>query len=756
MREWFRLDKTNNNRAFWQVYSWLVMGVVALFALIAIGVFGRLPSIDDLENPQTATATEVISADGVVLGKYYQQNRSNVQYEHLPPHLVNALLATEDIRFHDHTGVDLKAIARAIAGVLGSDSKGGGSTITQQLAKNLFPRGNHWKITLALRKLKEWVIAAKLEKAFTKEEIIAMYFNTVEFSDNAFGIKSAAQTYFGKPVDSLNIQEAAILVGMLKAPYQYNPRLHPEASKKRRNVVLDQLCHYQFITTAQRDSLFALPIALNFNESSHEDGMAPYFREYLRLWLKDYFDKHPGPDGEKYNIYTAGLRVFTTIDSRLQQYAEEAQQEHLTEWQQLFFKMKEGSDPWKDFQTEWNGIYRASSRYKQWKSEGKSESEIDALMHKPIAMRIFSWAGEHDTVMSPYDSIRYHRLFLQNGVIAVNPENGYVRAWVGGINYKYFQYDHVNYNTRRQIGSTFKPIVYTAAVRDKGYSPCYQVPNLPVTFDKGDPRFGLISSWTPHNSDGKYGGMLTLKQALANSVNTVSAYLMHEMSVQEVKQLAQSMGITSPIPNQPSICLGTADISLIEMAGAYTTFVNKGVHVSPVFVTRIEDRSGNVIATFDGARNEVLDEQTAYTMIEMLRGVVQYGTSQRLRFRYGLRNDIAGKTGTTQNNSDGWFIGLTPDLVVATWVGCEDRYLRFRNMAYGQGASTALPIYGYFMQKVYADSSGTGIHPSATFPKPEKMNIELNCGAYSEEKADHSRDYGGSEDSFQEDTMQIE
>ncbi|MFN8308732.1 MAG: PBP1A family penicillin-binding protein [Chitinophagales bacterium] len=756
MREWFRLDKTNETKAFWQIYSWTVMAVVLFFALIAIGVFGRLPSIDDLENPQTAVATEVISADGVVLGKYYQQNRSNIRYENLPKPLVNALLATEDIRFYDHTGVDLKAIARALSGVLGRDSKGGGSTITQQLAKNLFPRGNHWKITLALRKFKEWVIAAKLERAYTKEEIIAMYFNTVEFSDNAFGIKSASQTYFNKPVDSLKIEEAAVLVGMLKAPYQYNPRLHPVASQKRRNVVLDQMFHYKFITQQQRDSLFDLPIALQFTEETHDEGMAPYFREYLRLYLKDYFEKHPDADGNKYNLYTSGLKIYTTIDSRLQQYAEAAQQQHLTEWQQLFFKMKEGSDPWKDFATEWKATYESSSRYKQWKEEGKTAAQIDALMHKAIPMRIFSWQGERDTIMSPYDSLRYHRLFLQNGFIAVDPATGGVRAWVGGINYKYFQYDHVNVNTKRQIGSTFKPILYTAAVRDKGYSPCYQVPNLPVTFEKGDPRFGLISDWTPHNSDGKYGGMLTLKQALANSVNTVSAYLMHEMSVAEVKKLAQAMGIVSKIPDQPSICLGTADISLIEMAGAYTTFVNKGVHVSPVFISRIEDRSGNVIATFDAERNEVLDEQTAYTMIEMLRGVVQYGTSQRLRFRYNLRSDMAGKTGTTQNNSDGWFIGLTPDLVVATWVGCEDRFLRFRSMAQGQGASTALPIYGYFMQKVYADSALTGISPSAVFEKPEKMNIELNCGAYFEEKPDHSRDYGGSEDSFEEDTMNIE
>jgi penicillin-binding protein 1A len=425
----------------------------------------------------------------------------------------------------------------------------------------------------------------------------------------------------------------------------------------------------------------------------------------------------------------------------MQKYAEEAQKEHLEEWQKLFFKMS-AKDPWKEFPEEWERTYTQSTRYREYKAQGKSRDEIDELMNTPIKMRIFAWEGEKDTIMSPRDSIRYHRMILQNGFLALDPETGNIRAWVGGDNYKYFQYDHVNVNTKRQIGSTFKPFIYTAAIREKGYSPCYEVPNEPVTFEKGDPRFHLGEDWTPHNSDGKYGGSLNLKQGLANSVNCITAYLMHELSPETVVKLVHDMGVKSNIPDEPSICLGTADISLIEMAGAYTTFINKGVHVEPIFMTKIEDRSGNVIANFAASRNEVLDEQTAYVMVDLLRGVVLYGTGVRLRYKYHLMTDIIGKTGTTQNNSDGWFIGCTPELVTATWVGCEDRFIRFRSMEYGQGASTALPICAKFLQKVYADSTRLGLSPSRTFDKPAKIGIELNCKTYAGQKIDRSKDFG--------------
>jgi penicillin-binding protein 1A len=739
----FRTAISNPVRNFWIIYAIIILSIALLFYGIAKGHFGILPSLVELENPQTSIATEVISADGVVLGKYFRENRTNVEFSHLPKNLVDALLATEDVRFYSHTGVDLRAIGRAIKGVVTRDTKGGASTITQQLAKNLFPRkrrGSKWQ--LALQKFKEWVIAARLERTFTKNEIIAHYFNTVPFSDNAYGISTAAHTYFSKPVDSLKIEESAVLVGMLKAPSEYNPRTNPEASKKRRNVVIGQMYSYDFITRRERDSLCALPLAIDFNAGTHEEGPAPYFREYLRLYVADYLEKHPRPDGTVYDIYKDGLRIYTTINSKMQQYAEEAQKEHLSEWQKLFFKMAP-KDPWKEFPEEWERTYTQSARYRQWQAQGKSRPEIDALMNKAIPMRIFTWQGEKDTIMSPRDSIRYHRMILQSGFVALEPGTGYIRAWVGGDNYKYFQYDHVNVNTKRQIGSTFKPFVYTAAIRDKGYSPCYEVPNEPVTFEKDDPRFHLQEDWTPHNSDNKYGGTMTLKQGLANSVNCVTAFLMHEMSAETVVKLVHAMGVTSDIPAEPSICLGTADISLIEMAGAYTTFINQGVHVEPVFMTRIEDRSGNVIATFTAARNEVLDEQTAYVMVDLLRGVVLYGTGVRLRYKYHLLGDLIGKTGTTQNNSDGWFIGCAPGLITATWVGCEDRFIRFRSMEYGQGASTALPICARFFQKLYSDSTQMGFFPSATFPRPEKLDIELNCKIYKGQKIDHSKDFGG-------------
>ncbi|MBL0309784.1 MAG: transglycosylase domain-containing protein [Bacteroidetes bacterium] len=719
----------------WAMFLVGVSTIILLFYLIANGKMGYMPTFEDLENPNNSLATEVITTDQKIIGKFYLENRSNVAYENLNSNLKNALLATEDIRYFSHTGVDFRALLRVIKGLFTGESQGGGSTITQQLAKNLFPRERLNKIQLAFRKFKEWIIAVKLERAYTKEEIMAMYFNTVPFSDNAYGVKSAAHVYFGKAVDSLQIEEAAVLVGMLKAPSYFNPRSHTETSRQRRNVVIDQMCTYRFITKEQRDSLFKLPIKLDFHADTQVEGIAPYFREYLRLWMKNWCETHSKPDGSKYSLYKDGLKIYTTLDSRLQTYAEEAQREHLSEVQKLFFEHWKGKDPWKDFPTEWKAMYQHHPRYVELKKEGKTEAEIDREMNKPEMRKIFSYdGGEKDTLISIYDSIRYHRMILQNGFLAVDPESGFVRAWVGGVNYKYFQYDHVNINTKRQIGSTFKPFVYTVAIRDKGYSPCFRVPNQPVTFEKGDPKFNLIQNWTPRNSDGKYGGTLSLKQALANSVNVVTAYLMHEIGPEAVIRLVQTMGIKSEIPVQPSICLGTPDISLFEMVGAYTTYANSGTHVEPMFVTRIEDKNGNVLQDFVANKNEALDEQTTYVMVELLRNVVLGGTGVRLRYRYKLMNDIFGKTGTTQNYSDGWFIGCTPDLIAGSWTGCDDRYIRFRSMQYGQGASTALPIWAKFFQKVYADSLNfhQEINPEHRFQPPvEKMTIELDCSKFS-------------------------
>lgn len=714
-------------KIFWSLFFAGIAGIALLFYMLNAGILGELPSFEELENPESSLATEVISTDGVTLGKYYAQNRSNIDFENLPQNLRQALLATEDIRFEEHTGIDFKALFRTLFFV---GTKGGASTITQQLAKNLFPRERLNNFQLVIRKFKEWIIAVRLEHSYTKQEIFAMYLNTVEFSDNAFGIKSAAQTYFGKPVDSLHVEESAVLIGMLKAPYKYNPRLHPVASAKRRNTVLSQMYKYDFLKRNEYDSLRKIPIILDFHAQTHDAGLAPYFREYLRLWLKTYLDKNLKPDGTAYNLYKDGLKVYVTLDSRLQRYAEEAQIQHMSELQAIFFEHWKDKDPWKDFKKEWEAIYTHCDRYKDMKASGMNREEIDKVMHTPIQMKIFAYGGDKDTVMSPYDSLRYYRMILQNGFLAVDPSNGFIRAWAGGVDYRHFQYDHVNSNTKRQVGSTFKPFVYATAIRDKGYSPCFKVPNQPVTFEAGDPRFGLLQDWTPKNSDGKYGGMLTLKEALANSINTVTAYLMHEMTPEAVIRLAKNMGIESEIPAQPSIALGSADISLYEMVGAYSTFANNGVHSKPIFVTRIEDRNGNVIAEFSPDQREVFDENTNYTMVELLRGVVQHGTGVRLRYKYKIQGDIIGKTGTTSNYADGWFIGCTPHLVAGSWSGCDDRYIRFRSMQYGQGATMALPVWAYFFQRVYSDSLNFSSEFNAKdmFPVPTGMkSIVFDC-----------------------------
>lgn len=727
-------------KKFWLLFLAFNILVIILFVCIDVGAFGYMPKIVDLQNPNSYLASEVISTDNITLGTYFDENRSNSKFQEFPTSLKNALLATEDVRFYDHTGVDAEAIARVIKGVVLRDSKGGGSTLTQQLAKNLFPRGEKLsKFQLAFRKLKEWIIAIKLERSFTKDEIITLYFNTVEFSDNAFGVKTAAKTYFNKPTDSLRTEEAAVLVGMLQAPYKYNPRLHPQAATTRRNTVLSQMYKYGYLTKAQKDSLQAMPIQLDFKMIDHTDGLAPYFRMSLKEWLKDWCHKNKKADGTEYNIYRDGLKIYTTIDSRMQRYAEEAVGEHFSELQKIFFQHWKGSNPWKDHPDEWKKTVEACSWYRAYKAAGKTPSEIDALLKIPHKMKVFSWRGEMDTTMSALDSIKYMRMFLETGFIAVDPKNGYVKAWVGGINYKYFQLDHCR--TARQVGSTFKPFVYTVAIRDKGFSPCQMVPSSLITFSKNDPRWHLSQDWTPHNSGGGAGGMMTLKHALANSVNTVSAYLMHEMTPEAVITMVRDMGITAPIPNSPSICLGSADIPLEQMIGAYTTYVNKGVYTKPIFVERIEDKNGNILQEFSAERHEVLDENTAYAMIELMRGVVSEGTAKRLIYKYNLKTDIVGKTGTTQNQSDAWFIGLTPDLIAGVWSGCDDRFVRFRSITYGQGAVQALPVWGRFFQKVYADST-IGIDLLKRFEKPENMTIELDCGKYQAAAGYTVDDYG--------------
>ncbi|MDD3878084.1 MAG: transglycosylase domain-containing protein [Bacteroidales bacterium] len=712
---------------------------ILLFILISLGAFGFMPSFEELENPKSNLASQIYSADGELLGTYYIENRSNVNFKDISPNVINALIATEDIRFEDHSGIDFRGLGRVFVKnfIFRKKSAGGGSTITQQLAKNLFPRKpKASKIELVITKFKEWVTAIKLERNYSKQEIAAMYLNVVDFGSHAFGIKSAAATFFGKDPSVLTIEEAAVLIGLLKAPTWFSPVRNYDRSIARRNVVLGQMQKYNFITETELDSISELPINLSkYQVKDHHSGLATYFREYLRKQLIEWSKTALKPDGTPYNIYKDGLKIYTTIDSRMQKYAEEAVSEYMgNELQPQFFNHWKGyknapfdrmlSD--EDVQRLIRLSVKRSDRYISLKAQGVSEDSINVIFNTPIPMTVFSWKGDLDTIMSPLDSIWYHKHFLHTGLMAMEPKTGFVKAYVGGINYRFFQFDHVKIS-KRQVGSTFKPFVYTLAMQEGEFSPCSKVPNVPVTFEMFDG-----SRWTPKNSnDAREGEMVTLKWALANSVNYISAYLMKRYSPQAVVQIARKMGVTSPIDEVYSICLGTPDLTVYEMVGAYSTFVNKGVYVEPIFITKIEDKNGNIIQNFLPKTQEAMNEETAYLMIELMKGVVESGTSVRLRYRYGLTNPIAGKTGTTQNNSDGWFIGLTPDLAAGVWTGGEDRSIRFRSINFGQGAHMALPIWALFMKKVYADRT---INISqGDFEKPENLSIETDCNTYEQQ-----------------------
>ena len=724
-------------------YIWMILvAPVALIFLIvtltALGVFGDLPTFEELENPNSSLASEVYSADARTLGKYYIQNRVNVHYRDLSPSLVNALKATEDVRFEEHSGVDIKGLMRVfVKTIILQQDAGGGSTITQQLAKNLFPRENMNKVKLIFRKLKEWIIAVKLERNYTKNEILAMYLNTVEFGNNAYGIKSACTTYFGKNTSEVSVEEAALLIGLLQAPTRYNPVRNVESATFRRNTVIGQLAKYKFISTEEKDSLIKLPIKLNFHQEGHTEGLAQYFREVLRQELLKWCKDHKKADGKPYNLYRDGLRVYTTIDSRMQRYAEEAVKEHMRDLQKTFVDHWKGKTAWSEQPQIIEDAMKKSERYRNLKEEGKSESDIKKIFDKKTEMRIFTWKGERDTTMSPLDSIKYYKLFYQTGFMSMEPQTGYIRAWVGGNDYKYFQYDHVK-DGKRQVGSTFKPFLYTLAMQE-GYSPCYELPNTPVTIidEAGVP-------WTPSNSDGKYGGMLSLKEALAESVNCISAYLMKQFGPDAVVQVARKMGITSPLDPVPSLALGTADVSVYEMVAAYSTFANKGVYTEPQYILRIEDKNGAVLQDFVPRKVEAISEETAYLVLNLMKGVTLFGTGARLRgSKYGFTNHIAGKTGTTQNNSDGWFMGITPDLVSGAWAGCEDRSIHFRTTQLGQGANTALPIWGLYMKKVYADP--TLNYSKDDFEIPQKpLGVELDCKQYKKpaEQQNGGTDFG--------------
>jgi penicillin-binding protein 1A len=620
-----------------------------------------MPSFEELENPDSNLASEIYSADGVLLGTYYIENRSNIDYSELPGHLVDALLAIEDIRFYDHAGVDMKALFRVSYGLVSGNYRGGGSTLTQQLAKNLFPRGeNLSRAQLVVRKLKEWVTATKLEKNYSKEEILAMYLNTVPFGHQSFGIKSAALTFFNKSPDSLNLEESALLVGVVNAPTFYSPIRNPERSFERRNLVLRQMLKYDMIDQPTYDSVSQLPIDMTrFGVQDHTAGIARYFREYLRGEMKKWCENHEKADGTPYNLYKDGLKIYTTIDSRLQKHAEDAVREHLSlDLQPSFYEHWKGYTyaPF-DFEPEviakevenvMERTMQRTERYRKLVSAGKPADSIEIIFNTPVPMRIFSWEGEIDTVLTPMDSIRYYKFFLQAGLMSMEPHSGHVRAYVGGIDYKYFKYDHVTQG-KRQVGSTFKPFLYTLAMQEGEMTPCYKVANIQYTVElpNGD-------VWAPRNSDDKrIGEMVTLKWALANSNNWISAFLMKRYSPLSVIKITRKMGVTSKIPPVHAIALGSADLSLYEMVGGMNTYSNKGVYVKPIFITRIEDKNGNVIESFIPDKQEAMSEETAYLMLELMKGVVESGTGIRLRLTYGFNHPVAGKTGTTQNQSDG-------------------------------------------------------------------------------------------------------
>ena len=719
----------------WTVFFLGLLSIPLFFFLVSKGLFGPLPSFEEIENPRTNLATEIFSSDEVLLGKYYVNNRTNITYDDLSPNIVNALISTEDERFLKHPGIDFQGTARAI---LFMGKRGGGSTITQQLASNLFTGRNKNIVERLKQKAKEYVIAIQLEKSYTKEEILAMYLNTVDFINQAVGIQSASSVYFSKDPKDLNPKEAALLVGMLQNPSYYNPLREAwfERTIKRRNVVLSQMKKKNHIDELAYDSLSTQDLGIKYNKVDHIEGLAPYFRQELAKYLRQWADDNVKVDGSKYNIYRDGLKVYTTLDSRMQKYAEEAVTEHLSRYQKIFEKQfSKEYDPWSE--EEGLNILERSKRthpsYKRLKDEGATKKEIDAFFDKKKEMTIFSWDGKIDTTMSRLDSIQYHRTFLQSGFMAMHPKSGHVKAWVGGIDFEFFKYDHANSDNRRQVGSTFKPVLYSLAI-DNGWSPCYQITNTPVTImtETGKP-------WTPKNAgNDDYQGYYSLKECLAKSVNTCAAYIIKEIRPQPVVDLAKKMGITAPIQPVYSLALGSAEVSLYEMMSVYSTFVNNGVRTKPLFITRIEDKNGNVIQNFPTEQSEALGEQTAAVMLKMLEGVTQYGTAAGLRSRYGITGAVAGKTGTTNNHTDGWFMGITPDLIAGTWVGCDDPYIRFEKLTYGQGGRMAMPIWAKFFDKVYRDKE-LNIKPRDRFDGPSReLDVEWDCTKYIDENIDET------------------
>jgi penicillin-binding protein 1A len=739
----------------WRLFFMGIVGLFLLFGGAALEWYGPMPDLQQLENPRTNLATQIISSDGEILGKYYlDDNRTPITYEELPQNMVQALIATEDERFYEHAGIDWRGTLRAFA-YLGK--RGGASTITQQLARQIFVgvRSRN-KIKAVLQKAQEWVIAVQLEQRYTKNEILSLYLNKYDFGYQADGVRSAAKIFFNKTPQTLSIEESATLVGMLKNSSLYNPIRRPERVKERRNIVFQQMVRNELITQKEKDSLSQLPITINYTPESHREGLATYFRAYLKEFMDDWIAENPKPDGSKHSLYRDGLRIFTTIDSRMQAMGEAAVDAHMKNLQQEFFRQNtKRANPTAPFLDLREGeidtlMERTAYRTERWrkmKLAGIEESEILASFYEKVPMRIFSWKGERDTVMTPMDSIRYYKHFLRASLMSMEPQSGHVKTWVGGFNYKHFQYDQVKQG-RRQIGSTFKPFLYATAIDQLKLSPCDSLPDALYCIEPM--KHGNMDAWCPKNSGDKYGRTRTLKNALANSVNTISARIMDLVGPRPVINLARKMGITSNLPAVPSIALGTPDISLFEMVGAYSTFANQGIYVKPVVITRIEDKNGRVLYEVVPETQDVLSQEAAYVTVNLLQGVTKAGSGARLRhaglektsyvyekvitgYPYVFENPIAGKTGTTQNQSDGWFMGMVPNLATGVWVGGEDRAVHFKDIAFGQGATMALPIWAVYMKSLY-ENADLGISVE-DFTAPEVLTIPIECEELDEEGA---------------------
>ncbi|MDG1315328.1 MAG: transglycosylase domain-containing protein [Algibacter sp.] len=747
-------------RWFWITFMSLILSGITIFLLASVGLFGEMPDHTALENPRTNIASEIISSDGQTLGKFYfEDNRTPITFNKLPKKLVQALIATEDVRYYDHAGIDLRGTLRAFV-FLGK--KGGASTISQQLARQLFVgiRSKN-KLETVIQKVKEWVIAIRLERQYTKEEIIAQYFNIYDFGNNADGIRSASRIYFGKEPKDLSINESAMLVGMFKNSSLYNPRpkRNPEGTKNRRNVVLAQMAKYGYIEENLKDSLQKQPLALNYSPESHREGIATYFRSYLRSYMKEWVNspENRKPNGDKYNIYKDGLKIYTTIDSRMQAFAETAVSNHMANLQAEFFiqntPKRNPTTPFLSLKPKkvislLNWSMRRSERWRRMKYDLKKEdNEIIASFNKPTHMKIFSWTAKNneiDTLMTPWDSMRYYKSFLRTGMMSMEPQTGHIKAWVGGINFKHFQYDMAKQG-KRQVGSTFKPFVYAAAIDQLHLSPCDSFPKSQITIEAL--KYGNAKPWSPKNAGNNYGGFETLKSALANSRNTITARLMNEIGPQPVIDLARNLGVNQKIPVLPSIALGTTDISVYEMVAAYSTFANKGIYTKPVTVTQIEDKNGTILFQNSPQTKDVLSQEVAYVTLKLMEGVTMFGSGARLRhtkakdqpvfkeiitgYPYEFKNPIAGKTGTTQNQSDGWFMGVVPNLVTGVWVGGEDRSIHFRTTRYGQGASMALPIWANYMRSCY-EFEDLNISKDK-FIAPKGLSIGVNCSSKSKD-----------------------